>query len=122
MSDAPNPRSKKWLVVAVCTFVILFGLYGLITMTRPNFLFEKRVREGKTLVMKDDHSQIVTEYGLSIGASKMFADGKLGFTNEFSGLCYVGITKNNGTEYHSGHTLTISGKWEKGNLTYVTLK
>ena len=115
-------RDKKWLKVSICLITVLFALYGLITITRPNFLFEKRVRKGKTLVMKYDVGQVVSEYGISIGASKMFADGKLGFTNEFSGLCYVGTVKNGVTEYHWGHTLTIDGKWEKGETTYVTLK
>ncbi len=115
-------RGKKWINVCVCLAVSIFGLYTLIIFTRPDFLFEKRTWKSKTLVMKDNNSQTVSEYGISIGASRMFADGKLGYTNEFSGLCYVKITHNELTEYRWGHSMTINGKWEKGSLTYVTLK
>jgi hypothetical protein len=72
--------------------------------------------------MKDDNSQVASEYGISVGASKMFADGNLGYTNQFSGLCYVGIARNGVTKYRWGHTLTVNGKWDMGLPICFTLK
>jgi hypothetical protein len=116
-------RGKKWIVVSLCFSVILFGLYGLITVTRPNFLFEKGYPKHGSFMLSSDLSLMVVETGFSVLASQEFADGKGHKSMDtYSGLCYIGIDVNGKTEYRWGHVLTISNFSAPKGCWLVTLK